>query len=57
MRVGRIVRVTDRIGVDFFGLMANQTSNMRRMMSGGEGRDPDVTTVVQLGIDFALAPR
>ncbi len=56
MRVLRIVRVTDRLGLDFLSMM-NESNQMRRMMSGMAGHDPNITTIVPVGIDFALAPR
>jgi len=57
MRVLRIVRVTERVGVDLLGTMFTEGTRMRRMMSGIEGRSPEINTAVALGMDFAMAPR
>jgi uncharacterized protein YggE len=57
MRVLRIVRVTERVGVDLIGAMVSEGPRMRQMMSGMDGRNPDIVTTVALGMDFALAPR
>jgi uncharacterized protein YggE len=57
MRVLRIVRVTDRVGIDLIGTMMSEESRMRRMVTGMAGSDENVTTTVPVGIDFALAPR
>jgi uncharacterized protein YggE len=57
MRVLRIVRVTERVGMDLIGTMFSEGARMRQMMSGMEGRNQDISTTVALGMDFALAPR
>jgi uncharacterized protein YggE len=57
MRVLRVVRVTERVGMDLIGTMMSQGPRMRQMMGGMEGRNPDIVTTVALGMDFALAPR
>jgi uncharacterized protein YggE len=57
MRVLRIVRVTERVGVDLIGTMFSEGARMRQMMGGMDGRNPDMNTTVTLGMDFALAPR
>jgi uncharacterized protein YggE len=60
MRVVRIVRVTERTGMDFMGLALGNSELMRRTLGGGSGgdnNDPDVGTFVIVGADFALAPR
>jgi len=57
MRVVRVVRVTERVGVDLIGAMISEGPRMRRMMSGVEGRNPEISTTIALGMDFALAPR
>jgi uncharacterized protein len=55
LRVVRIVRVTERGGVDFFSMMMNEGA-MRRSL-GGMQNEPDIETTMSLGVDFALAPR
>ncbi|HST37845.1 MAG TPA: SIMPL domain-containing protein [Allosphingosinicella sp.] len=55
MRVARVVRVTERGGMDFFSMMMNEGA-MRRAMNGQQ-EGPDVETMMTLGVDFALAPR
>ncbi|MEA3014051.1 MAG: uncharacterized protein QOD42_2596 [Sphingomonadales bacterium] len=60
MRVVRIVRITERAGMDFMGLALGNSDLMRRTLGGGSGSDsddPDVGTFVIVGADFALAPR
>jgi uncharacterized protein YggE len=57
MRVLRVVRVTERVGMDLIGTMVSAGPRMRQMMSGMEGRTQDISTTVALGMDFALAPR
>lgn len=60
MRVVRIVRITERTGMDFMGLALGNSDLMRRTMgvgSGNDNNDPDVATFVIVGADFALAPR
>lgn len=57
MRVVRIVRVTDRVGLDLLGTMMGQSSEMRGLLTMAGGRSANVTTAVPVGVDFALAPR
>lgn len=57
MRVARLVRVTDRVGVDLIGLMMSEPGR-RSTISGSETtRDGDVLVTVPVGVDFVLAPR
>jgi uncharacterized protein YggE len=57
MRVARLVRVTDRVGVDLLGLMMGEPGR-RSIISGPETtRDGDVVVTVPIGVDFVLAPR
>lgn len=55
LRVARVVRVTERGGMDFFSMMMNEGA-MRRQMNGQQD-GPDIETMMTLGVDFALAPR
>lgn len=54
LRVVRVVRVTERLGFDFFTMMMSE-QRMRRQFE--ENHSPDVETSVTLGVDFALAPQ
>ena len=56
LRVARIVRVTERSGMDFFSMMMNESA-MRARMGMGEQTEPQIETMMSLGVDFALAPR
>jgi uncharacterized protein YggE len=56
MRVARVVRVTERAGMDWFSMMMNESA-MRRAMNGGAQNEPEIETTMMLGVDFALAPR
>ena len=57
MRVVRIVRITERTGMDLMGLALGDSDLMRRAVGGRITSDPNVETLVILGADFALAPR
>jgi uncharacterized protein YggE len=60
MRVVRIVRITERVGMDIMGLALGNSDLMRRTMgvgSGADNSDPNVSTFVIVGADFALVPR
>jgi uncharacterized protein YggE len=57
MRVARLVRVTDRVGVDLIGLMMSEPGR-RSTISGPETTpDGDAQVTVPVGVDFVLAPR
>ena len=43
--------------MDFFSMMMNESTAMRRAMNGGAQIEPDIETTMSLGVDFALAPR
>ncbi|HEV7660471.1 MAG TPA: SIMPL domain-containing protein [Allosphingosinicella sp.] len=57
MRVARIVRVSERTGVGLLPLLLGDPSLPRRLFGPGENRDPNVTVLAVVGVDFALAPR
>ena len=57
MRVARIVRVTERTGVDMLGAMYSGGPTTRRLLGPEHDHGPDIPTVVMVGVDFALAPR
>lgn len=55
MRVVRIARVTERVGIDLFSLLAGAEDRF-----GGPGRrgsSSEVETVANVGVDFVLVPR
>lgn len=56
MRVGRVLRVSERAGMDFFTMMTSENA-MRRTMNGGVQTEPEIDTSMTIGVDFALAPR
>lgn len=60
-RVARLVRLTDRIGFDIYGLAINNAAlmqNMRGMQDPSAPQtSPEITTIILLGADYALAPR
>ena len=60
MRVARVVRVTERLGFDMLALAATDPQVMGRIFSPGTMRgntEPDIPTMIVVGVDFALAPR
>jgi uncharacterized protein len=58
MRVLRVVRVTERVGLDFMSLFVGQPNLTRRIQEGMTGRtSPEIATQVIVGVDFALAPQ
>jgi len=56
LRVVRVARVSERVGMDFFSMMTNETM-MRRSMNGGAQTEPDIQTTMIVGVDYVLAPR
>jgi uncharacterized protein YggE len=57
MRVARIVRITERLGLDGLSLMVTDMPAFNRMFSRMWRPATDVETLVAVGVDFALAPR
>jgi len=58
MRVARILRITERAGLDLMPLAVTETNAMRELEGAGRGsRDGQVPTYAVVGVDFALAPR
>jgi len=57
LRVARIVRVTERLGIEAFGLLASNPSLTRRFRDNRNNREPEVDSHALVGVDFALAPR
>lgn len=57
MRVVRIVRVTERVGMDMFTIFATDPSLAQRLQPNRANTDPQVESYAFVGVDFALAPR
>jgi uncharacterized protein YggE len=59
MRIGRILRVTERTGLDFMGMALSESNTAMRTIRRmeGAGRSAQVDTYVVVGVDFAMAPR
>jgi hypothetical protein len=57
MRVVRIVRITERMGLDMLALFVSEPNTVMRTFGGGVVSSPDIKTTVVVGVDFALAPR
>lgn len=61
MRLARMVRITERTGNDIYGIAINHAELFRRLERVfGPGRDqtePEVVTLVLVGVDYALVPR
>ena len=60
-RVARIVRLTDRIGFDIYGLAINNAALLQSFRGMADPTAPqlrpEITTIILLGADYALAPR
>ena len=57
MRVVRIVRITERIGMDMAALILGDPQLASRMATGEENRSPEIPVQAFVGVDFAIAPR
>jgi uncharacterized protein YggE len=57
MRVVRVVRVTERLGLGGIGLIASEADTVGSLFTRSWRRTPEVDTIVTVGVDFALAPR
>lgn len=57
LRVVRIVRVTERVGMDMFTLFMSDPDLARRMQPNRVNNSPVVDIFMFVGVDFALAPR
>jgi len=56
MRIVRVVRVTERLGLGGLGLIASEADTVGNLFSRSWRRSPEVDTIVTVGVDFALAP-
>ena len=58
LRVVRVIRVTERMGMDLMSLAMGGSSLLLSMMQQQEqGQGPDISTFVAVGVDFALGPQ
>jgi uncharacterized protein len=57
LRVVRVVRVTERIGLDVLGLTLSDTNAFSSLFARFGRLSRDVDIVAAVGVDFALAPR
>jgi len=57
MRVVRVVRVTERMGLELISLLVNNSSLLTSMLQPHPAQGPDIPTFVTVGVDFALAPQ
>ena len=57
MRVARIVRVSERSGMDLMSLMFSNPTWAQQIEQMGQPQGPDIQVRVIVGVDFALAPR
>jgi uncharacterized protein YggE len=57
MRVARIVRVSERSGMDLMSLMFSNPVWAQQIEQLGQPQGPDISVRVIVGVDFALAPR
>ncbi len=59
MRVARVVRVSERLGLDLIGMAASESQLVAQIFSPAAMRagSAQVQTMVVVGVDYALAPR
>lgn len=57
MRIVRMLRVTERAGLDFLPMMVTEGEAAHQFEMHSKPRDGQVTTRAVVGIDFVLAPR
>ena len=57
MRVARIVRVSERSGMDLMSMMFSNPAWAQQIEQMGQPQGPDISVRVVVGVDFALAPR
>jgi uncharacterized protein YggE len=54
LRVVRVVRVTERMGLDLISLLVNNSSLLTSMFQPARAQGPEIPTFVTVGVDFAL---
>lgn len=57
LRVVRVVRVTERVGMDLMSMLISNPQLAAEMERGMRSEGPDIPVQVVVGVDFALAPR
>jgi hypothetical protein len=59
MRIGRVLRVTERTGVDMLGMALSESNTAMRTFRDYERSvaEGEVMTMVVIGVDYALAPQ
>jgi len=60
MRVARIARISERLGLEGLGIMVSESATFIRLFGGiwGAGPSgPEIETMAVVGVDFVLAPR
>jgi hypothetical protein len=58
MRISRVLRVTERGGLDFLSMMVSESEAARQMQWFPVGQaEPQVTTYAVVGVDYAMVPR
>lgn len=61
MRLARVVRISERVGGDLYGIALNNEALFRGLQGsvspGQPQTEPEIVTLVMLGVDYALAPR
>lgn len=57
LRVARMVRVSERTGIDLIPQLVTGPGALRRVFGPEVNHGPDIVTVLVLGADFVLAPR
>jgi uncharacterized protein YggE len=57
LRVVRVVRVTERMGLDLVSLLVNNASLLTSMFQPARAQGPEIPTFVTVGVDFALGPQ
>jgi uncharacterized protein YggE len=54
LRVVRVVRVTERMGLDLISLLVSNSSLLTSMFQPTRALGPEIPTFVTVGVDFAL---
>ena len=57
LRVVRVVRVTERMGLDLISLLVSNSSLLTSMFQPTRALGPEIPTFVTVGVDFALGPQ
>jgi hypothetical protein len=57
MRIGRMIRVTERAGLDFAAMMVTEIEAAQQLGERSAAQEAQVETRAIVGVDFALVPR